>query len=155
MILDGGSCTVGVESTIVEVLDNVVTVLRPGAVTEEMLAEVAPYVTTDTHLVTGKGVPKAPGTCPLVIVSDVAAATDTGRFAHIRFPALAWGEKSGTVTNSERRISRQRAFMAPPGEARADWWIVARVAQALGFGSAFAWQHPHEVFSEHAALSFG
>ena len=61
MILDGGSCTVGVESTIVEVLDNVVTVLRPGAVTEEMLAEVAPYVTTDTHLVTGKGVPKAPG----------------------------------------------------------------------------------------------
>ena len=61
MILDGGSCTVGVESTIVEVLDNVVTVLRPGAVTEEMLAEVAPYVTTDTHLVTGKGVSKAPG----------------------------------------------------------------------------------------------
>ena len=43
--------------------------------------------------------------------------------------------------------------MPPPGEARADWWIVARVAQALGFGSAFAWQHPHEVFSEHAALS--
>ena len=61
MILDGGPCTVGVESTIVEVLDNVVTVLRPGAVTEEMLSEVAPYVTTDTHLVTGKGVPKAPG----------------------------------------------------------------------------------------------
>lgn len=102
----------------------------------------------DSHVVS-----KALAACPLVIVSDVAAATDTGRFAHIRFPALAWGEKSGTVTNSERRISRQRAFMAPPGEARADWWIVARVAQALGFGSAFAWQHPHEVFSEHAALS--
>lgn len=48
--------------------------------------------------------------CPLVIVSDVVADTDTGRFAHIRFPALAWGEKNGTVTNSERRISRQRAF---------------------------------------------
>nr|pir nitrate reductase (EC 1.7.99.4) nasA - Klebsiella pneumoniae [Klebsiella pneumoniae] len=54
----------------------------------------------------------------LVIISDVAD-TDTGRFAHIRFPALAWGEKSGTVTNSERRISLQRAFMPPPGEARA------------------------------------
>lgn len=102
----------------------------------------------DSHAVS-----EALAACPLVIVSDVAAATDTGRFAHIRFPALAWGEKSGTVTNSERRISRQRAFMPPPGEARADWWIVARVAQALGFGSAFAWQHPHEVFSEHAALS--
>lgn len=44
-------------------------------------------------------------------------------------------------------------FHGATGEARADWWIVARVAQALGFGSAFAWQHPHEVFSEHAALS--
>ena len=99
----------------------------------------------DSHAVS-----EALAACPLVIVSDVAAATDTGRFAHIRFPALAWGEKSGTVTNSERRISRQRAFMPPPGEARADWWIVARVAQALGFGSAFAWQHPHEVFSREA-----
>ncbi|MDU2496727.1 MAG: nitrate reductase [Klebsiella grimontii] len=102
----------------------------------------------DSHAVS-----EALARCPLVIVSDVVADTDTGRFAHIRFPALAWGEKSGTVTNSERRISRQRAFMPPPGEARADWWIVARVAEALGFGSAFAWQHPHEVFSEHAALS--
>ena len=65
----------------------------------------------DSHAVS-----EALAACPLVIVSDVAAATDTGRFAHIRFPALAWGEKSGTVTNSERRISRQRAFMPPPGE---------------------------------------
>lgn len=64
----------------------------------------------DSHAVS-----EALAACPLVIVSDVAAATDTGRFAHIRFPALAWGEKSGTVTNSERRISRQRAFMPPPG----------------------------------------
>jgi NADH dehydrogenase/NADH:ubiquinone oxidoreductase subunit G len=40
--------------------------------------------------------------------------TDTSRFAHIRFPALAWGEKDGTVTNSERRISRQRAFCPRP-----------------------------------------
>jgi assimilatory nitrate reductase catalytic subunit len=45
-----------------------------------------------------------------VIVSEVMNDTDTSRFAHIRFPALAWGEKDGTVTNSERRISRQRAF---------------------------------------------
>ncbi|PTA87524.1 nitrate reductase [Kluyvera sp. Nf5] len=91
--------------------------------------------------------------CPLVIVSEVVAQTDTSRYAHIRFPALAWGEKNGTVTNSERRISRQRPFLPPPGEAKADWWIISQVAQRLGFGSAFAWQHPHEVFSEHAALS--
>ncbi len=56
--------------------------------------------------------------CPLVMVSDVAANTDTGRFAHIRFPALAWGEKNGTVTNSERRISRQRAFCRRRGRRK-------------------------------------
>lgn len=91
--------------------------------------------------------------CPLVIVSEVVQQTDTSRYAHIRFPALAWGEKNGTVTNSERRISRQRAFLPAPGEAKADWWIIARVAAQLGYGEAFAWTHPHEVFSEHAALS--
>lgn len=64
----------------------------------------------DSHAVS-----QALAACPLVIVSDVAAQTDTGRFAHIRFPALAWGEKNGTVTNSERRISRQRSFLPPPG----------------------------------------
>ena len=60
--------------------------------------------------------------------------TDTAAFAHVRLPALAWGEKDGTVTNSERGISRQRAFLPAPGEARADWWIVAQVAARLGFG---------------------
>ena len=79
--------------------------------------------------------------------------TDTSRFAHIRFPALAWGEKDGTVTNSERRISRQRAFLPAPGEAKPDWWIVAQIAKRLGHGDAFAWQHPHEIFCEHAALT--
>ncbi|MCE9890783.1 nitrate reductase [Kluyvera intermedia] len=91
--------------------------------------------------------------CPLVIVSEVAAETDTSRYAHVRFPALGWGEKNGTVTNSERRISRQRAFLPAPGEAKADWWIIAQLAKQLGFAAAFGWQHPHEVFSEHAALS--
>ena len=43
--------------------------------------------------------------------------------AHVLLPAAAWGEKDGTVTNSERRISRQRAFLPPPGEAKPDWWI--------------------------------
>lgn len=102
----------------------------------------------DSHAVS-----QALAACPLVIVSEVAADTETSHYADIRFPALGWGEKNGTVTNSERRISRQRAFLPPPGEARADWWIIARVAEQLGFGHAFAWQHPHEVFSEHAALS--
>ena len=64
--------------------------------------------------------------CPFVVVSDVIASTDTMRFAHVALPATAWGEKDGTVTNSERRISRQRPFLATPGEARHDWAIIAR-----------------------------
>lgn len=91
--------------------------------------------------------------CPLVIVSDVMRDTDTTRVAHICLPALAWGEKNGTVTNSERSISRQRAFLPAPGEAKPDWWILSQVAQRLGYGEAFAWQHPAEIFREHAALS--
>lgn len=91
--------------------------------------------------------------CPLVVVSEVMADTDTAALAHIRLPALAWGEKEGSVTNSERCISRQRAFLPPPGEARADWWILSQVAQRMGYGEAFGYQHPAEIFSEHAALS--
>lgn len=99
------------------------------------------------------GVERALVKCPLVIVSDVVDKTDTGRYAHVRFPALAWGEKNGTVTNSERRISRQRDFLSPPGEARADWWILSQIARRLGYEKMFAWQHPQEIFCEHAALS--
>jgi assimilatory nitrate reductase catalytic subunit len=91
--------------------------------------------------------------CPLLIVSDAMRWSDTVERAYIRLPALAWGEKEGTVTNSERRISRQRAFLAPPGEAKADWWIMGEVAKRLGFGEAFAYDGPAAIFREHAALS--
>ncbi|CCB67179.1 nitrate reductase [Hyphomicrobium sp. MC1] len=91
--------------------------------------------------------------CPFVVVSDVIAKTDTVRHAHVTLPAAAWGEKSGTVTNSERRISRQRSFLPLPGEAQPDWWIMCEVAKRMGFGGAFAFQSPSEIFAEHAALS--
>ena len=96
---------------------------------------------------------QALASCPLVIISEVMQETDTSRFAHIRLPALGWGEKNGTVTNSERRISRQRAFLPAPGEAKPDWWIIAQVAKRLGYGEAFAWEHPRDIFCEHAALT--
>jgi assimilatory nitrate reductase catalytic subunit len=73
--------------------------------------------------------------------------------ADVLLPAAAWGEKDGTVTNSERRISRQRAFLPLPGEAKPDWWIVAQVAQRMGFADAFDYQSAADVFREHAALS--
>ena len=91
--------------------------------------------------------------CPFVVLSDVVAHTDTGDFAHVKLPALGWGEKEGSVTNSERRISRQRAFLPPPGEAKPDWWIVAELAKRMGFGAAFDYSSPAAIFHEHAALS--
>ncbi len=91
--------------------------------------------------------------CPLVVVSDVVAETDTLRCAHVRLPAAAWGEKDGTVTNSERRISRQRRFLPLPGAARPDWEIICDVAKRMGFADAFSFKSAAEIFAEHAALS--
>ncbi len=91
--------------------------------------------------------------CPFVVISDIIKDTDTARHAHVMLPSLGWGEKSGTVTNSERRISRQRAFLAAPGTTRADWWQLVEVARRMGFADAFAYETPAEIFSEHAALS--
>lgn len=90
----------------------------------------------------------------LLIVSENVIANDTVTAgAHILLPAAAWGEKDGTVTNSERRISRQRAFLPPPGEAKPDWWMVTEVARRMGFGEAFDYATPADIFREHAALS--
>ncbi|MGC2086952.1 MAG: molybdopterin-dependent oxidoreductase [Bradyrhizobium sp.] len=90
----------------------------------------------------------------LFVVSENVPSNDTvDAGAHVLLPALAWGEKSGTVTNSERRISRQRGFLAAPGEAKPDWWILSEVGKRLGFGAAFDYKSPADVFREHAALS--
>ena len=90
---------------------------------------------------------------PLVIVSDMFATTDTAKHAHVLLPALGWGEKSGTVTNSERRVSRQRAFLRAPGEAKPDWWALSAVGRRLGYPAQFAYDSPAEIFREFAALS--
>ena len=90
--------------------------------------------------------------CPFVAVAD-CWPSDTSRLARVVLPAAGWGEKDGTVTNSERRLSRQRPFRAPPGEARPDWWMLADVARRLGWADAFAYERPAEIFREHAALS--
>jgi len=91
--------------------------------------------------------------CEFVAVSDNTRHTDTAQFAHVLLPAAAWGEKDGSVTNSERRISRQRAFLPLPGEARPDWWIVGEVARRMGFVTDFDYSGPDSIFREHAALS--
>jgi assimilatory nitrate reductase catalytic subunit len=90
----------------------------------------------------------------LFVASENVLSNDTvNSGAHVLFPAHAWGEKSGTVTNSERRISRQRAFLDAPGETKPDWWIIGEIARRLGFGEAFAFNSAADIFREHAALS--
>jgi len=95
---------------------------------------------------------RALAACELVVVSDVVAGLDISQYAHVALPALAWGEKDGTVTNSERCISRQRAFLPAPGEARADWQALCEVARRMGF-AGFDYADAHAIFDEHARLS--
>ncbi len=103
--------------------------------------------------------------CEFVIVQEAFRTTATGAFADLLLPAATWGEKAGSVTNSERRISRVRAAVPPPGEARADWRIVADVAQRLELGlrkprtdgaaSGFAFASPEAVWNEHRDTTRG
>ncbi|MDM1021348.1 molybdopterin-dependent oxidoreductase [Acinetobacter sp. VNK23] len=90
--------------------------------------------------------------CEFVVVSDICADTDTTAYADVLLPALGWGEKDGTVTNSERRISRQRTFLSAPKQAKADWWAVCEVAKKMGF-NGFDFNNACDIFNEHAALS--
>ena len=90
--------------------------------------------------------------CEFVVVSDICLDTDTTQYSDVLLPALGWGEKDGTVTNSERRISRQKAFLEEPGEAKADWWSIAQVAQKMAF-TGFEFKNSYDIFLEHARLS--
>lgn len=90
--------------------------------------------------------------CELVVVSDCVDSNDTMQYADIALPASGWSEKNGTVTNSERRISRQRGLLPPPGEARHDWQIICDVARKMVF-DGFDFNHSSEIFNEHIALS--
>lgn len=94
---------------------------------------------------------------PFLVVSDIVSSTDTLRHAAregcVALPATGWGEKDGTVTNSERMISRQRAFLPPPGEARHDWQAICDVASKMGFEEAFIYPDQAAIFDEYARLS--
>lgn len=99
--------------------------------------------------------------CPYVIVQEAFAHTETARAADLLLPATTWGEKEGTVTNSERRISRVRAAVPAPGEARDDWRIARDIAQRLeaalrpGTNGLFDYDGPEAVWMEHRELTRG
>lgn len=92
---------------------------------------------------------------PLVVLQDVVSTTDTARYADILLPAAGWGEKTGTMTNSERRLAAVSAAVTPAGESRPDWQIVCGVASRMGFGMSFAFSSPDEIFAEHTRLTAG
>jgi len=91
--------------------------------------------------------------CEFVVVSDCVANTDTSRLADVCLPATTWGERDGTVTNSERRISRQRPFLSAPGLAKHDWQIITELAQVMGYEDAFPYRSAAEIFDEYARLT--
>lgn len=98
-------------------------------------------------------VQKAIKKCNFVVVSECIKDTDSTLNADVLLPAHAWGEKSGTVTNSERRISRQRSFLNAAGDAKPDWWLISEVAKRMGYEQGFEFNNAADVFREHAALS--
>ena len=90
----------------------------------------------------------------LFVVSENVASNDTvNSGAHVLLPAAAWGEKDGTVTNSERRISRQRRSCRCRARRSRTGGSSAQVARRMGFGDAFAYESAADIFREHAALS--
>ncbi|MCK9202515.1 MAG: molybdopterin-dependent oxidoreductase, partial [Gallionella sp.] len=103
--------------------------------------------------------------CPFVVVQEVSADTDTAAYADLLLPAAGWGEKEGTVTNSERRITRVRTAVPPPGEARADWRIAVDFARRLerklesrrsrDGDTLFPYANVEQIFNEHRATTLG
>jgi assimilatory nitrate reductase catalytic subunit len=102
------------------------------------------------------------GAADFVVLQEAYAGTATEPYADLLLPASTWPEKAGTVTNSERRVSRVRAALPPPGEARADWAIAADFARRLqrrlgarAAGARFDWTGPEAIWDEWRALTAG
>ncbi len=94
------------------------------------------------------------GAAELVVVQDIHA-TATAAFAHVLLPAATWLEKTGTMTNSERRISLLTPTVAAPGECLPDSRILCRFAALMGWEHAFSYADEAAIFAEHAALTAG
>lgn len=103
---------------------------------------------------------EALNTAELVVLQDAFNNTDSNQYADVIFPATTWGEKEGTVTNSERRITRVQNAATIPGEARNDWEIVVDFAQRLekklgNNKTLFNYPTPESVFNEHRETTRG
>ncbi|MFW0794932.1 bifunctional nitrate reductase/sulfite reductase flavoprotein subunit alpha [Gordonia sp. CPCC 205515] len=86
--------------------------------------------------------------CELVIVQDVFADNETLLYADVALPAALWTEADGVLVNSERTLTLHQAAVPPPGEALADWELIARVADAMGYGAAFSYPSSEAIYDE-------
>ena len=91
----------------------------------------------------------------LVVAQDAYHPTETSALAHVVLPAAQWGEKDGTQTNSDRRVTLLRKAVDPPGSALPDWEIFARVGRALGHADQFGWSSAAEVHAEYVRTTEG
>lgn len=87
----------------------------------------------------------------LVILQD-CFDNETVRYADVIFPAAQWIEKTGTMTNSERRVTRTHQLANPPGEAKPDWWIFSRMGQAMDF-KGFDFEGVEAIWDEFRGLT--
>ena len=93
--------------------------------------------------------------CPLVVVSEAYADSETSHYAHLLLPAAQWSEKEGAMTNSERRVTYCPAYRRRFGESRPDWEVFAEVGQRLGFEKQFRFNSAADVYAEFAELTRG
>ena len=90
---------------------------------------------------------------PFTIYQDAYYPTETSAYAHVLLPAAQWGEKTGTMTNSERVVTLCPKFREPPGVAKADWEIFAEVGRRLGFQQQFPFADSTAVYDEFVQLT--
>ena len=100
-------------------------------------------------------VKKAMQRCPLVVVSEAYADTETSHYAHLLLPASQWSEKAGAMTNSERRVTYCPSFRPRHGESRPDWEVFAELGRRLGFTKQFTYASSAEVYAEFTTLTEG
>lgn len=84
----------------------------------------------------------------LVITQDAFLDTETNRYADILLPGALWAEAEGVMINSERNLTLMQQAVDPPGDALADWQIIARVACEMGYPEGFSYASASEIFEE-------
>ncbi|MBD2164616.1 nitrate reductase [Calothrix membranacea FACHB-236] len=128
---------------------DMITGLENGAVGLLWIAATNPAVSMPDLERTKKALLRSPFT----IYQDAYYPTETSAYAHVLLPAAQWGEKTGVMTNSERRVTLCSAFRVPWWEAKADWEIFAEVGRRLGFTKEFAFANSAEVYAEFVQLT--